>query len=39
MDIESREDLKKALDGFGYSSTAVTNIVKWYCNGKNQSMQ
>jgi hypothetical protein len=30
LDVESLEDLKKALREIGYSSKAVEEILKWY---------
>jgi hypothetical protein len=30
MDIETVEDLKKALTEIGYSNKAITEIIKWY---------
>jgi len=30
VDIETVEDLKKALMEIGYSNKAITEIIKWY---------
>ena len=30
MNIETVEDLKKALKEIGYSNKAITEIMKWY---------
>ncbi len=30
MNIETAEDLKRALEEIGYSSLATTEIMKWY---------
>jgi microsomal dipeptidase-like Zn-dependent dipeptidase len=30
MDIETIEDLTKALEETGYSDKAITEIIKWY---------
>jgi len=30
MEIETVEDLKKALKDYGYSDKAATEILKWY---------
>lgn len=38
MEIETSDDLMKVLRDFGYSNSAITQIVKWYGNGKTPSM-
>ena len=35
MNIETAEDLKKALEEMGYSSLATTEIMKWYVSEDN----
>jgi hypothetical protein len=30
VDIETIEDLKKALEEIGYSDKAITEIINWY---------
>ena len=34
MNIETVDDLKKALKEVGYSNNAVTEIMKWYTQKK-----
>jgi hypothetical protein len=33
MNVESVDDLKKALKDYGYSDKAVAEIMKWYNRG------
>jgi hypothetical protein len=35
MNIETPEDLKKALKELGYSNPAIVEIMKWYVSGDN----
>ena len=34
MNIETADDLKKALKEVGYSDKAITEIMKWYTSNK-----
>jgi hypothetical protein len=34
VNIETVEDLKKALKEIGYSSKAITEIIKWYTTNR-----
>jgi hypothetical protein len=34
VNIETAEDLKKALKDIGYSTKAITEIMKWYNSKK-----
>jgi hypothetical protein len=34
VDIETVEDLKKALRETGYSDKAITEIIKWYATNQ-----
>jgi hypothetical protein len=34
VDIETVEDLKKALKETGYSNKAITEIMKWYVTNR-----
>jgi len=34
MDIETIDDLRKALEEIGYSGKAISEIIKWYTTNR-----